>query len=468
MSGHKRGILSIQQAQRNRFSQAGRQLDIVANDYTEVKAKIQEIQKNHFDTSIQSLQSRQQYLDQSLLHLDDNLRTVENGISQAILDQAHELQQQYDVFSENILTQTTCLLDDQTRALEKYLDQALFYQQSEFEQLQMQVLSLQQYQTHKRQVASETLRSTNELFETLLRTYDLDRLIPGLAGEVMNDLRITQENIASGFYEAGLTSAQQIYTRLSSARIKIENIVMQHAIACSTAIARGTLVLEKFDLQSKVKAIDLEGNPLDFNIDVDYWSWGAWRDWRKRCLRFVQRLQRNSDQLEITEVNNILGQIDECEAALPEIVYQARENILASQIRFNLAECIVCSLQEQGFFVDNSDYQNTDQRQPYLTSLKNIEGSRVTIQLSPQANNPIFHTIDLVSEDHGIRTEHELRQRAKVLRDSLKAYGLQVNFSTVQDPNTNQGIFTPTKLQVNSDRREKVELGFEPKLRIKS
>jgi hypothetical protein len=157
---------------------------------------------------------------------------------------------------------------------------------------------------------------------------------------------------------------------------------------------------------------------------------------------------------------------------------QAQGECARLQVRFNLAECIVDSLQEQGFFLENSQYENTDQRQPYLTVLKNLKAAASACELNPDADTPILHTIDLLSEDPGNRSEHEYRQRAKSLRNSLNAYGLQVNFSSVPEATSvlegsvmgaraPQAGVNRAAAQVNSRHSKKATLGLKESARTK-
>jgi hypothetical protein len=80
--------------------------------------------------------------------------------------------------------------------------------------------------------------------------------MPGLAEAVTSDLGTTQQNIAAGFYEAGLVGAQQLYTRTSAARVEIENYLMQQSLAYSAAIRKDTKCWEV--RRTAAHAIDLQ------------------------------------------------------------------------------------------------------------------------------------------------------------------------------------------------------------------
>ena len=431
MSGHKRAIIALQRAEQTRFAQESRRLEIVEQDFNDIKAKVHQIQKDNFQISYDSLQKRQDNFIASIGNLDSHLQELEYGISQQIVDQASLIQGQIDAHHLEIYDDTVRMIELNTQKLQNTINETAYQQQIELDQLQNQVSALYQQKQYKHEVARDALQSARNFFHSLHHCYDLDKFKPGLSTDTINLLETAEQNLINGFYEAGLITAQQTINRLSVARIEIEDYLLQHSLVINTTLAKGYEVLGLFDSQSTVPAVDLDGEQLKSLIDVDHWSWGAWRNWRRQCLRLVNRVERISAQLNIDEINDIHNQILDCEEALPDIISQARKNVLASQVRYNLAECIVQSLKEQGFYLEDSHYENADQRQPYLTSLLNIEGSRIKVQLSPQAESPFQQRIDLISEDQEVRTEYELKQRAKILHNTLQAYGLQANFSSI-------------------------------------
>ena len=441
MSGHKRATINFQRSDHIRFAQVSRQLENVERDYQEVKARISQIQSGYMQSSIDSLQSRQAEYTACLAQLDNQVSQqvgrqfyqVEYDLSNAIINHANQVYEQVTSLGTSLQQETSALIEQQSLALQLLFDESLAQQQAELDEIHYQLAEYAHQQHYKRQAALEALQSAAVVVDSLRAAYDLERFFPGRNAAFENELQTSQQNTTSGFFEASLAGSQQICLQAVLLRTQLEGYFLQHSILCSAALAKGMETLSLYDSHARVHAVDLEGSLLDVEIDVDHWSWGEWREQRQRCQRLVQRLQRNSDSLEIPAVEQVFQQIMACSAALPEIVGQARENVLASQVRYNLAECIVSSLKEQGFYLAESEYEDADQRRPYRTALTNLEGSRVLVTLSPKPDTPILHNLDLVSEDCEVRTPHELRKRAKTLRSALNSYGLQVNFTSLDE-----------------------------------
>lgn len=467
MSGHKRATILLQQADQARFAQASRHLKIVEQDYDEIKAKICQVQTEYLHSSLDTIQTRQNNYSNSLAHLGSQLSQVELVLSQKIIDCTSQIYEEINSLGIETWQNTADLIDQQSQALQDMCSEAVSHQQLALDQVQQQLRTQSDRRLNQRQIAVSAFQDAVAFMNSLQNSYDLERFYPGITNTMANELDLAQKNIENDFFEAGLAISQQIYLRCSTARLEIENYFLQHSIFCSAALNKGFEILGMYDAQSQVNAVDLQGNPLDLEIDVDHWSWGKWREKRSCCLRLVHRLKRSSENLEIEEIDDILKQMLDCDEALPEIVSQARENILASQIRYNLAECIVASLQEQGFFLENSTYEYADQRQPYQTTLQNLEGSRIIVKLSPQSGESLIQNIDLVSEDNETRTAYELHQRVKKLRSALQSFGLQVNFTQVKEPDSiSAGTHDPARIKNFSDSRpsEKI-IKREPAMR---
>jgi hypothetical protein len=144
-------------------------------------------------------------------------------------------------------------------------------------------------------------------------------------------------------------------------------------------------------------------------------------------LRRIHSLLNGQDAHEIDHSQEAIAALTELENEIPHVVFNARLAVISSQVRFNIAEFVVTALQEQGFALETSTYDQNDMRSGYSIQLGNFEGSHVLVQLTPHPSDPIAHDLDIAFRDQDLRTEHEMRQRAGELAVSLNAYGLQLN-----------------------------------------
>ena len=434
MSGHKRATISIQQVDPRRLEKAASRLQAVEKDFQEIRQRINHLHHEQLHTGFQQLHERQEHFTHALGVLDEHLQSIEYHTSQTLLDRTAQFNQHIAAVENDLWQNTSGLLENQANVIQSILDESLAAQQEQFKRLRNSIARSRRNEERKQQMAVQAFEAACTHLNSINATYDHEKYLPGVVPQISQDLENAHLNLENGFFEAVLLASQQAYQRSSVARLQIENILLQKQLAYQSALAKAEQLIAQLEFTRQVHAVDLDGNPLVENIDVEYWSWGTWRDMGKECQRLSNLLRRSLDELELDQIDQILMQLESQEQQIPSLVSSARQNILSSQVRYNLAECIVEAFQQQGFFLVASQYQGNDQRQPYQTLLRDYTGSEITVQLAPQPECPILHTIDIISEDAGIRTQHELRQRASALKSSLQAYGLDVSaFSTLQE-----------------------------------
>lgn len=427
MSDHKRATLTLGQIDLRRFEETSGRLQAVEDDFQEIRAKINLSQHELQQLSLHELQERQQFYNHSIAGLDDHLQAIEQRATQTLLANTTRINAQLNSLGSSLWQDTTQMLQQQFQTIQAVMDENIAQQQAEFAYIHEYLAQHDLEQRQKQKCAQQALNAAQTLLDSVAATYDHERLIPGTLRMLAADLDLAYQNLENDFIEASLVTSQQVYTRTSTARLEMENILLQERLAFNNTITKAQLILEDYERVRQVPAIDLQGEELDMVLDVDYWSWGAWLDSHRSCRRMLTRMQRQRYELDLEQINRMYRIFIEIESKLPEIVSLARTNILASQICYNLAECFVLALGSQGFELFFARYANDDQRQPYVTGFRNLEGSQINVQITPMPKEPQRHTIDLFLNDSHIRTEHEERQRIKALRSALQAYGLQVS-----------------------------------------
>jgi hypothetical protein len=176
-----------------------------------------------------------------------------------------------------------------------------------------------------------------------------------------------------------------------------------------------------------IPAVDLDGCPLGYIIDTDYWAGG-------RLEQLIQRLSEIREQLcqpAETPGSDALYRLMEVElpeyrSSLEVVALDARINALNSQLRINIADLVVCALQEQGFSLEGFTYDQEDMRLGFGARLSNIEGNEVVLHVSPTGSQLGENELQIQSLDRQHRTEHELRRRWYEINRSLTAFGVAV------------------------------------------
>jgi hypothetical protein len=139
-----------------------------------------------------------------------------------------------------------------------------------------------------------------------------------------------------------------------------------------------------------------------------------------------RQLISGESSLSTEAVKDILLSLESDRSKIQEIVGKARDNILSSQLRFNVAETVVQALASQGFVVEAGVYECNDQRNAYIAKVKNIAGTEIVTVISPVGEEPGKNRVSINSYEKTYVAEETLKQRAQDVVRLLAEDGLDV------------------------------------------
>jgi hypothetical protein len=205
------------------------------------------------------------------------------------------------------------------------------------------------------------------------------------------------------------------------------------------------LLDQEIELNKQVHVLDLQGNPLDMEIWVDDWVGGNLSQLQQEVRSVLTWLEKPPSQARLKQLRQYLkSSVTRWQSLLSEYVYLARSEVINSQLRMNTALTVIRTLETQGYKLERSTYRDGDMRAGYRAQLTDSEGSRVLVQVEPQAGLAEGMELNLFTQDADKRTPHELKQRSIEIQRSLRKAGLQI------------GDLTPVTFNHTSlDRRQK-------------
>jgi hypothetical protein len=428
MSGHKRALVTLSEADLRKLAGVEERLRRVEQDYQHIRRRARQDGEAELRQGLHELRTRQGAFQAALGGLEGSLAAVEAQAAQALLAQAEEAQAElaagFAGLGQALWQETAAVLETHGQALADLVAQGQAERQGQLADLEQQLLSAH---AGRQELARQALEVACALHAALEQDGAHQRYYPGALASLGAELELAGHNLEAGLAEAALVGAQGAYLRLAGLRQELEARRWQRRCLLAAARARLRQVYERGRQLAQVPAVDLDGHELAAQVDVDYWSGGAYRAALTRCRGLLGQLAAGGAALDEGELvalhNDTLPQV---EAALSEAVYQARGAVLASQLRYNLAACVVAALSAQGFTLAAGAYRGQDPRQAYQLRLVHYDGSEVLVQVQPLAGEVGANALDLVSLDGEQRTAHELRQRARELARALQGYGLQV------------------------------------------
>lgn len=458
MSGYKRATITIGQEEYDRLRDAEIRLRTLPEASSREFNQIIQQSNSAMQDSLKKMQHRQAALDQVISGMGDYIRDLETATSKRLMEYQSAAVVEAQQYAGNLWENVNRVLDQQAETYNQQIKTVHQNLQNELAQYARRVRKVMDDQDQKRSLAFDWLDAAEQFSLFIDQEYDHEMLAPGRFERLASQLDQARMNLEVGLSEAVIVTAQQLYSAFSDLRVELERTLSEWNVLLQTAWEAVSQLQAMAKASEQVQAVDLDGNELPFDIPVDYWSQGRLGQLLAE-LNAVRTDLEDQDQPPSREVLERWLSIDLqiYYQALEDIVLDARVNALNSQLRINIADLVVRALQDQGYALENSDYESADQRKTYDALLSNLDGSEVIVKVAPSGRDLGQNELHLQSIDREEHTEHELQQRWLEVSRSLTHYGLDVGQVVREDVpvyQANGRVKTPLKLSQQRGQAE--------------
>lgn len=298
-------------------------------------------------------------------------------------------------------------------------------QERETQDMKGQLAAILAEAREKKQVARKFF---GDLTGILAEVNDLphSRFAPGRLEAIGRQVNDAQRNYEQNMPEASLSTAQQAFWELSDLRDEVLRKQREFILVYQEALQEARLLLEEARANRKYQLELGEGAGREIlALEVDYWTHGELTAFETEIRVLERELLNGEKTLTSEQVKESLARIEAMKPMLSEIVERAQQNILASQLRVNMAGVIVKVLAEQGFVLQDAVYEGDDMRNAYIAKVQNIAGSEVVTVISPVADDVGKNAVSVHSYDETFVDETTLKQRAQEITAVLNQEGLE-------------------------------------------
>jgi hypothetical protein len=421
MSGKKQTYVSVEERELRRLREQDSRLRTLSQDLPERLNAVRRQAQNEMMGRIRPLEARQESQDRKIQTLKSDLAGLER-------DTRKRLKQQQKDFTSRLEDQRgeyLSLIADQDRRLTGMIQSEQEARQAAVDHLQTQISAIVA-DADRREAASRAVVADLKTVADTVAELPHDRFAPGRFESINRHVADAQRNLDAGMSEAALSTAQRAYWELADLRAEVlakeQELILLHQAAIESARA----ILEEARSHRQYRLEIGEGSDRDaIDLEVDHWTHGALSEFETEVERVNARLDAEAETLTADEVRELIGELDAHKARLPEIVETARQNILASQLRVNIADLAVEAFKAQGYAVADETYEGEDERNAYVVKLTNVAGSEVVTVISPVPDQFGQNEVTVHSYDQTFVDETTLRQRAEELVSALNAEGLQ-------------------------------------------
>lgn len=253
--------------------------------------------------------------------------------------------------------------------------------------------------------------------------------------------------------QGSIIRAARVLTRLIFMNDQYDNIV-------STARDRLSDIQRRIDELNSPEGrieINLNGEELETEFDVDYWSEGAFGEIISEVTRITNAINSvDGNVLPIEELRRLNEEILQLRERIDTCDIEARLRLAGSLAVDNTAQIMFDNLTGRGFRLDDSGRQGDDRRNPYAMTYDDGTGNTVSIVISPgkNPNQPSF-IFEAFSDNEGTA-----RLVKEGVRSSLVSEGLNPQRTVHRDDcseNTDPETFISRTLEeVNTQNRRNI------------
>lgn len=295
-------------------------------------------------------------------------------------------------------------------------------QRRQTEQLKTEIKQINLREDNRTAVAQAYLEDLAQLIETTEHDFPSHKkYAPGQLEKIRRQWTAAQHQLHQDLAPAAVATVQQAHFDLMDLQVDVQQkeFEFEHAHRQTLAAVEALFATVRRNRQ-------VELGEAAVAQEVDHWTDGRYDNLENRILELKNRLETQKDELSIDAVHSILASLDALVKEQEELIREAVERIISSQLRAEMGDSVVESLERQGFRMSGEDcgYMEQDQRQAYVVTMQNRAGAQIVTVITPdEATYQNIMSVNTYNER--LYDETVLETRSEEILASLRNAGLQ-------------------------------------------
>ena len=428
MSAHKTATVRVGEAEYQRLREAEEQLRLLELQKAQSLAAQERKQRQPFGVIDRESLRRNQEFSEIAQRIDQNIQEIE-------LQAAKQIQTQVSMIQADVADYQKSFSQAAAQKVNQWIDAM----NQQFEQNAHELQTYWQAQSIQQRLAQlHSVELENDNRKLLEAAYAWLEQLPAAYPNLVffqNEFEEQKEafNIVLDLHqntnpESVCYPVHRLLVDLTKLRQQLEaDLAITQGIR--SLLFQGTNTLQRKLIEDRsVHAMDDSGQELPDEIDVDFWTEGAYQALVAEVDAWVQRLLANEADLSQEQWREELEiRLCQYEQRSIDLVTQARLRVLSSQLRFNIAQIVVDALETQGFQLQTAAYDSQDFRRGFSAAVRNFSGNEVVVYIDPDQVEMESGMVRIENRDAAALTEHELLQRNREIFSAIQSYGLEVS-----------------------------------------
>ena len=371
--------------------------------------------------------------------MDDHNRKVAEDIKQIEKDNKERLQQQGKEFNDKIGKLADWTNEELRKQRQEYyeiatqLEKEIDSMQGNIKTLRDDVDNLINTEEARRLRAQERLKDFKILVQDIDENYPHERFTPGEYNGIVKTLNEAREALNSSNTQEASVYIREGLKELTKLREKILKRQMEYELAYNETLRLISELLERIkdkdvplneDGANRIRTEELK--------KIDFWTEGEYSKLEKELNDVKALLEQNKDKMNIDKIQGEYKRVGELEAELNRILNTARNRLLASMQREDIADKIAEELADRnGFYTVDNGFESGDPKASYVISTRlneSLQSPEIIVVLEPKEISDSGFQNVLVINTTGDGSDREKQLRAERIKAVL--IGLEIGNTT--------------------------------------
>ena len=407
------------------------------------------------------MQERQQDYQQIIADMSGELSLIEQDTGAVLFDQQQTYLQQLNELESDLMSETQQVLEEERTLFQTHLQQMDDQYREQITQIEEELQQVQLSQQQKIKLAAEYIEKIEQITTWIGESYQCEKFLPDQMREIEDDITLLNRNYDFGNYESVISQSLQIELSLNRMRVTLEELENEWGVLCEAVKQHASRLNRAVREQRRVHPIDMDGNILqDQLISVNHWTGSRLVDFSQRVKETYENISNHNNEYSISDLRNwIENDLPALEDDLVDIVMTARMNVLDSQLRKNIADVIIKTLQEQGFAVRSIDAKRDVIDHPIQVDFENTSGDEIYVYIQPDEDEYANNNISIQTSESHPMYEYELENRRNLIAHQLRENGVDVR---VYDQAGAPSDGTASRITSNPTIQERIQYKKNP------
>ncbi|ALG69174.1 hypothetical protein [Beggiatoa leptomitoformis] len=455
MSGIKESYVQLRNTEIDRLLDTCESVDDLEGHIEQRLTQASKHFRHELDRHLTEVETRQQAFEQSLtsLGLGEAIQAIERQYTEQLQKLAQAFQQQITEQLQQGGGQYAQLIQQKTREFTNALSSQHTLLHQELTQVSAQVHA--QHTTEAEQ-AEQWVTVAQALLTFLQTQYARHtQFLPFAIQKLQGELLLAQTNLVQKNYQAVIANSQQTWLAAQNLRLQLEQkeVEWQAYLHATRYSVLETLTIIEAQAQLNI-LVGAGSEEATTTVDVDFWTKGKY-------AKLHQQIQATQWQLDTGEfipqetLQQILAQMGAHQQTLANLVAEAKEGLLASQLRNNIGQMIEEALYDAGWEVTDAAYEGEDYREAMHLKLKNFQGDEIVTIINPDPNADYLmrNKLNILFFDRSSNDDTSRQERLKHIIRVLRAGGLECTQPVCVAGTENQASMETERLDFSQVRK---------------